>query len=294
MKILIADSFDASLPQRLQKFGEVTSDPSQLATVNVVLVRSKTKCTKEYIDSAPQLQLIIRGGVGLDNIDKEYAKSKNIKVYNTPEASSVAVAELTFALMIALPNRLVEAHNSTAAGKWLKKEIQRTELFQKTLGIVGCGRIGQQVAKRAKAFEMTVYACDPAKITSPYIDGQLELDDLLPRCDYISLNLPLNPTTQGLINKEKIAKMKKGVFLINTGRGKTVVEEDIAEALGSGHIAGYGTDVFYSDPPENSPLLKAPNVIMTPHIGANSKENLLRIGDQVVELTEKFVNGLLP
>ncbi|MBN2354838.1 hydroxyacid dehydrogenase [candidate division KSB1 bacterium] len=293
MKILISDSFDPSLPQRLKSFGEVTDDKAQISTANVVLVRSKTKCTKEYIDGAPHLQLIIRGGVGLDNVDREYAKSKKIIVCNTPEASSVAVAELTLALMLALPNRLTTAHNTTAEGKWLKKELQRTELYKKTLGIIGCGRIGQQVAKRARAFEMTVYGADAARVSSEYIEKQMDLDELLPLCDYLSLNLPLNPSTQGLINKENIAKMKKGVFLLNTGRGKTVVEEDIAEALQSGHIAGYGTDVFYSDPPENSPLLTAPNVIMTPHIGASSKENLLRIGDQVVELIGKFVKGEL-
>jgi len=293
MKILISDSFDKSLPERLKKYGEVTDDKNQAASADVVLIRSKTKCTQEYMDAAPQLKLIIRGGVGLDNVDKDAAKAKSIKVLNTPEASSVAVAELAFAMMIALPNQLVRAHNTTAAGQWLKKEIERTELFQKTLGIIGCGRIGQQIAKRARAFEMKVYCYDVVTIKSEYIEKQIELEALLPICDYLSLNLPLNPSTQGLINRDRVALMKRGVYLINTGRGKTVVEEAIADGLKAGQIAGFATDVFYAEPPESSPLLTAPNVLLAPHIGANSKENLLRIGDQVVELIDKFSKGIL-
>ena len=154
MKILISDAFDPSLPERLTAFGEVTDDKSQLPEADIVLVRSKTKCTKEYIDGAPKLKLIIRGGVGLDNVDLEYAQSKGIEVRNTPEASSVAVAELTFALMLAVPNRIVEAHTSMAESKWLKKELKRTELMGKTLGLIGVGRIGTVVANRARAFGM--------------------------------------------------------------------------------------------------------------------------------------------
>src|SRR5512136_229886 len=160
MKILIADAFDAALPERLKKFGEVTSDSSALASADVVLVRSKTKCTKEYIDQAPNLKLIIRGGVGTDNIDKEAAKAKGVQVKNTPKASSPAVAELAFALMLAIPNKLIEAHNTTKEGKFLKNEIKRTELLGKTLGLIGVGRIGTEMAKRAKAFGMNVIGFD--------------------------------------------------------------------------------------------------------------------------------------
>lgn len=293
MKILLSDKFDASLPGRLAPYGEVTDDKNQAATADVVLIRSKTKCTQEYIDGAPNVKLIIRGGVGLDNVDKAYAKSKGIKVYNTPNASSVAVAELAFALMIALPNKLIIGHNSTAAGQFLKSELKRTELLGKTLGIIGCGRIGLEVAKRARAFGMTVFAYDVVPVNSEFIQGQKSLEELLPLCDYFSLHLPLTPETTGLVNKERIALMKKGAYLVNTGRGKTVVEEDIAEGLKSGQIAGYGTDVFFNEPPEGSPLITAPNIIMTPHLGASTVENLLRIADEVVGLIDKFSKGQL-
>jgi len=288
MKILLSDAFDPSLPGRLKKFGDVTDDPAQLPEAEVVLIRSKTKCTKEFIDKAPKLKLIIRGGVGLDNVDKEYAKKKNIAVYNTPEASSVAVAELAFAFMLAVPNRLIEAHTSMARGEWLKKDIKRTELLGKTLGLIGIGRIGTEVAKRAKAFGMKVIAYDP-NVKKSDVAELKSLDKVLAEADYISLHTPLTDDTKGMINKKTIAKMKDGVILINTGRGKCIIEEDVVEALKTGKIKTYATDVWYSDPPApDCPLLKAPNVLMAPHIGASSKENLLRIGDQIVDILSKF------
>lgn len=293
MKILISDSFDASLPGRLEKYGEVTDDKSQVDTAEVVLIRSKTKCTKEYIDAAPNLKLIIRGGVGLDNVDLEYAVSKGIKVHNTPKASSVAVAELTMALMLAIPNHIVRAHTTTAAGQWVKKELKRTELYGKKLGVVGCGRIGQLVAQRALGFGMTVYGCDEIAIHSEYIAKQKSLYEMITECDYLTLHLPATDTTKGIIRKHVIDRMKDGVYIVNTGRGALVVEEDMVEALKSGKVAGYAADVFQSEPPEGSPLLDAPNVLLAPHIGASSKENLLRIGDTIVELLEDFKNGLL-
>ncbi len=184
------------------------------------------------------------------------AREKGITVKNTPEASSIAVAELAFAMMIAVPNRLVEAHNSMKEGKWLKKELKRTELFGKTLGIVGCGRIGSEVAKRALAFGMKVVGYDPIVTKSEYIELKPSLDAMLPLCDYMSLHTPLNDQTRGMINKDTIAKMKKGVVIVNTGRGKCVVEQDIVDALKEGKLAAYATDVWYSDPPENSPLIE--------------------------------------
>ena len=288
MKILIADAFDASLPDRLKKFGEVVTDPSELATADAVLVRSKTKCTKEFIDGAPHLKLIIRGGVGTDNIDKEYAKSKNIQVKNTPKASSVAVAELTFAMMLAVPNRIIEAHNGMKAGKFLKNELKRTELFGKTLGLIGAGRIGTEVAKRARAFGMKVIGYDKVVNQSEVVLLK-SLDEVLAQADYLSLHTPLTDETKGMIHKNTIAKMKDGVVIVNTGRGKCVVEEDLAQALASGKVKAYATDVWYSDPPDPScPLLSVPNVLMAPHIGASTKENLLRIGDEVVEIFETY------
>ena len=288
MKILIADAFDASLPDRLKKFGDVATDPSALAKADVVLVRSKTKCTKEYIDGAPNLKLIIRGGVGTDNIDKEYAKTKNITVKNTPKASSVAVAELAFAMMAAVPNRIIEAHNGMKAGKFLKNELKRTELMGKTLGLIGVGRIGTEVAKRARAFGMKVIGYDKVVNQSDAVLLK-SFDEVLAQSDYLSLHTPLTDETKGMIHKETIAKMKDGVVIVNTGRGKCVVEEDLAAALASGKVKAYATDVWYSDPPDPScPLLSAPNVLMAPHIGASTKENLLRIGDEVVEILEAY------
>jgi D-3-phosphoglycerate dehydrogenase len=284
MKILISDAFDPSLPDRLKTFGEVTDDKGQLPTADVVLIRSKTKCTPEYIDSAPALKMIIRGGVGLDNVDQEYAKKKDIRVFNTAAASSVAVAELAFAHLLAIPNRLIEGHLTMKEGKWAKKELKRTELFKKTLGLIGIGRIGGEVAARAHAFGMRVIAYDKYVEKSDLAE-LVTLDELLAQSDFISLHTPLTDDTRGMINAERIGKMKDGVIIVNSGRGKVVNEADLSAALISGKLRAYGTDVWESDPPpESSPLLKAPNVFMTPHIGASSKENLLRIGDIIVEI----------
>ena len=290
MLILICDAFDASLPKRLARFGEVTEDAGRLAEAEVALVRSKTKCTAEWLAGAPKLRLIIRGGVGLDNVDQKTAKERGIEVRNTPAASSVAVAELAFALMLAVPNRLIEAHNALKQeGKFLKKELKRTELLGKTLGLVGIGRIASEVAKRARAFGMRVLAFDPFVKASDVAIMVPTLKELFQQADYLSLHTPLTDDTKGMINKESIAFLKDGVVIVNTGRGKCIVEEDLAEALKAGKVGTYATDVWYSDPPDpSSPLLAAPNVIMTPHIGASSKENLLRIGDEVVDLLEKW------
>ncbi len=290
MLILICDAFDPSLPKRLERFGEVTEDVARLPEAEVALVRSKTKCTADWIAAAPKLKLIVRGGVGVDNIDAKAAKERGIEVRNTPKASSVAVAELAFAMMLAVPNRLIEAHNALKLeGKFLKKELKRTELMGKTLGLVGIGRIAQEVARRAVAFGMRVLAYDPFVKHSDVAILVPTLKELLRQADYLSLHTPLTDDTRGMINKETIAGMKDGVVIVNTGRGKCVVEEDLADALKSGKVACYATDVWHSDPPDpSSPLLTAPNVVMTPHLGASSKENLLRIGDEVVALLDEW------
>ncbi len=292
MNILISDSFDPSLPEQLKVFGSVSSDKSILPQAEIVLVRSKTKCTQEYIDSAPNLKLIIRGGVGVDNIDTGYAKSKGIVVRNTPKASSVAVAELAFALMLAVPNRLIEAHNTTMAGKWLKSELKRTELFGKTLCLVGMGNIATEVAVRAKAFGMTVKAYRKSGAPSGCADVKSSLKEALAGADYVSLHVPMTDETRGMVNNEFIGWMKNGAVLVNTARGKCVVEPDLVAALESGKLGAYATDVWLSDPPAaDCPLFRAPNVIAAPHIGANSNENLLRIGTEVVEIIREFVKG---
>lgn len=288
MKILIADAFDASLPGRLAQFGEVFDDMGRLAEAEVLLVRSKTKVTKEMLAGAPALKLVIRGGVGLDNVDKEACKARGVEVMNTPKASSVAVAELAMALMLAVPNRLIEAHNGMKEGKFLKKELKRTELFQKTLGLLGIGLIGTEVAKRAKAFGMKVIAYDPFVLNHEVAHLKQSMDEVFKEADYLSIHTPLTDQTRGMLNSGAFAKMKKGVIIVNTGRGKVVAEQDLADALKAGQVGAYATDVWYSDPPDPiCPLLTAPNVLMAPHIGASSKENLLRIGDIVVEILQQ-------
>ena len=286
MKILISDAFDPSLPAKLEVFGEVTDDKDRLAEMDVVLVRSKTKCTREYIDQARNLRLIIRGGVGLDNIDVEYARSKGIQVFNTAEASAVAVAELALALMISVPTRLVEGHIGMTNREWLKKSLKRTELMGKTLGLIGAGNIGTELARRAIAFGMRVIAYDPLLKNHECVD-LVSLEELFAEADYISLHVPLTDSTREMFKTETFAQLKDGVVIINTARGKCVSEKDMAEALESGKVRAYATDVWYSDPPDEScPLYGAPNVIMTPHLGASSGENMLRIGDMVVRILE--------
>ena len=288
MHILIADSFDATLPKRLEAFGTVSNDMATLAEANVILIRSKTRITQELADQAPNLKLVIRGGVGLDNVDKDVCKAKGIKVMNTPAASSVAVAEMAMAFMVAIPARLIEAHMAMKEGKFPKSELKRTELFKKTLGLIGAGAIATEVAKRAAGFGMKVIAYDP--FLTAHAHAELKtLDEVLAQSDFLSFHTPLTDQTTGMFNAALIAKMKDGVIIINTGRGKVIVEADLAAALTAGKVRAYGTDVWFSDPPApECPLLSAPNVFMAPHLGASSKENLLRIGDTVVEILSRF------
>lgn len=289
MKILIADAFDDILPGRLEEFGELTTDINDLADAEVVLLRSKTKLRKDTIDAARKLRLIIRGGVGLDNIDVDYARSRGIQVFNTASASAIAVAELAFAMMISVPTRLVEGHVGMKQKQWLKKQLKRTELMGKTLGLLGAGNIGTELARRAGAFGMKVIAYDPMVRQHEFVE-LVEFDNLLSDSDYISLHVPLIDSTRGMINASSLAKMKDGVVIINTARGGCVVEEDMVTALESGKLRAYAVDVYLSDPPaEDCPLYGAPNVIMTPHIGASSRENMLRIGDVVVEIIQNFI-----
>jgi len=292
MLILISDAFDPSLEGKLAAYGDVTTDKGRVAEADIVLIRSKTKCDREYIKNAPNLKMIVRGGVGTDNIDKVCCAEKGIVVHNTPKAPSIAVAELAFAMMLAVPNHIVKANESMRMGAWLKKELKRTELHGKTLGLVGIGNIAQAVATRAKAFGMHVTAYDKYVESSRLAVLKNSLEEMVADADYISLHVPLTEETKHMINAAVIAKMKDGVIVINTGRGSTVNADDIVSALESGKIASYATDVWPKDPPDSDyPLLKAPNVFMSPHLGASSKENLLRIGDEVCERIETFLEG---
>ncbi len=287
MVILLADAFAPDLPDRLKAFGELTTDMNRVADAEVIVVRSKTKVDKAMMDKAPKLKYIIRGGVGVDTIDVEYAKTKNIKVDNTPEASSLAVAELAFALMISMPCNVAEADASMKQGKWLKKELERVELSGKTIGFVGIGRIAREVASRAKAFGMKVIAYDKYVEKSDAAQ-MVSLDEVFKQSDYISLHTPLTDETKGMINAAAIAKMKKGARVINTARGQLIVEDDVVAALKSGQLGGYAADVFNKEPPEGSPLLTAPKTVLTPHLGASTEENLLRLGDCIVDRVKAY------
>jgi D-3-phosphoglycerate dehydrogenase len=278
MLILISDAFGPDLPDKLAKFGDVTDDQERLGEAEIVLIRSKTKCRDDWWDKAANVKLIIRGGVGLDNVDLDYAKEHGIHVRNTADASTTAVAELAFTLMLALPNHIARADASMRRGEWIKKDLKRTELHGKTLGILGLGRIGLAVAQRAKAFTMDVLGWHPDSYFTDWATICPTMEDVLTHSDFVSIHMPLVPDTEGLINKQTLRHFKDGAFLINTARGRIVVEEDIVDALKSGKLAGYATDVWYSDPPESSPLIAAPNTLLTPHIGASSRENMGRIG----------------
>lgn len=294
MLLLISDAFDDALPKKLAKFGEVTDDPSRLPEAEIVLVRSKTKCTKEWIDKAAKLKLIIRGGVGMDNIDRPYASSKGIKSVNTAAASAIAVAELAFAMMLAVPNRLLAAHQSMTRGEWLKKELKRTELYGKTLGLLGLGNIASEVAKRAAAFGMKVLALRQSGRPSDLAEVVTDPAAFFPKLDYLSIHVPLTDRTRRMIDEKTIGTLKKGVVIINTGRADVLDPAALKQALADGKVAAYATDVWPSDPPaKDYPLLTAPNVIMAPHIGASTKENLGRIGVVAETLIDRYVKGQL-
>ena len=298
MKILVADKISPKgvAYLRAQKGFEVVeaygSSPAKVLElvkdVHAIAVRSETKITAEVIAAAPLLKVVGRAGVGVDNVDVEAATERGVIVMNTPSGNTVATAELTFTHILCGARPVPQAAASMREGKWDRKSFSGIELFKKTLGIVGLGRIGTEVAKRAQAFGMTVLAYDPYLKEHP-IAQLVSLDDLVAKADVISLHLPLTDETRGMVNAAFIAQLKDGVILINTGRGKCVVDADVAAALTSGKLRAYGTDVWPSDPPPaDCPLLTAPNVFMAPHIGASSKENLGRIGDEVVLILQDF------
>ena len=288
MLILISDAFDKSLPDKLSVFGEVTEDKSRLAEADVVLIRSKTKANREYLESAKNLKLIIRGGVGMDNIDREYCKEKGIISTNTPKSSAIAVAELAMALMLSVPNHVVFYDTTTKKGEW-QKNVKRTELSGKTLALLGFGNIARQVAVRAKAFGMNVIAYDKY-VTSSDLAELVDLETAVKQADYISMHLPYTPETDKILNAELIAKMEKKPVVINTGRGKCVDEAAVAQALSDGSLSWFCSDVYSSEPvKEDNPLYSAVNVTLTPHVGANTKENLLRIGQEVVDTISALI-----
>lgn len=290
MLILISDAFDKSLPDKLSVFGEVTDDTARKGEADVILVRSKTKCTREYIDQCPKCRLIIRGGVGMDNIDREYCKEKGIIALNTPKSSAIAVAEFAFAMMLSTASRICFYDSTMKNGEWAKK-TKRCELFGKTLALLGYGNIPRQVALRAAAFGMKVQAYDPYVKSDGNATLVPALEEAVRDADYISMHLPYTEETDKILNASLIGKMEKCPVVINTGRGKTVDEAAVAEALKDGKISWYCTDVYSTEPPVKgeNPLLDCENVTLSPHVGANSNENLLRIGQEVYDTIESLL-----
>jgi len=299
IKILVTDGMDKGAVQTLKDMGnEVTEQffepeelKEQVKNFNLIVVRSATKVRKEIIDSALQtgnLKLIIRGGVGVDNIDVDYAESKGIKVRNTPKASSSAVAELALGHMFSLARFIGIANATMRESKWNKKQYKGIELSGKTLGLIGFGRIGRQLAKKAKALEMKIIYNDilgPAKDCPEY--SFVFLDKLLADSDFISLHVPANKDKSPVIDKAEFTKMKDGVYLINCARGSVVDEVDLLEALNSGKVAGAGIDVFPEEPPQNLELIRHEKVSVTPHIGASTKEAQKRIGVEIISIIKE-------
>jgi len=300
-KILVTDGMDRGAIQTLKDMGhEVTEQffepeelKEQIKGFNVVIVRSATKVRKEIIDSALQtgnLKLIIRGGVGVDNIDVNYAESQGIKVRNTPKASSSAVAELALGHMFSLARFIGISNVSMREGKWNKKQYKGIELSGKTLGLIGFGRIGRELAKKAKALEMKVIYNDilgPAKDCPEY--SFVSLDELLANSDFISLHVPGNKDKSPVIGKPEFTKIKDGAYLINCARGSVVDERALLENLNSGKLAGAGIDVFPEEPTKNMELVNHERVSVTPHIGASTKEAQKRIGAEIISIIKENI-----
>ncbi|MDO9536922.1 MAG: hydroxyacid dehydrogenase [Thermoplasmata archaeon] len=255
--------------------------PELIKDCDALVIRSATKATKALIDAAPNLKVIGRAGIGLDNVDVEYAKSKGIIVVNTPTATTISVAELTFTFILASYRDIVAGTNTTKAGKWEKKALKGKEVYGKTIGIAGIGRIGQAVAERAVAFGMKVLAYDPYVQSDKY--ENVSIDDLVSRSDFITLHLPLTPETKHMISTKQFESMKTGVVILNVARGGTIDENALYEAMKSGKVKMAALDVFEVEPPASNKLLELPNLICTPHIGAQTDEGQNRAGVMVAE-----------
>jgi len=261
-----------------------------------ILVRSETKITKKIIESAPKLRIIGRAGVGVDNVDVESATKHGVVVVNTPGGNTISTAELTFAMIMALVRKIPQANASMKAGEWNRKAFQGTELYGKTLGIIGLGRIGSEVAKRAHAFGMIVIGHDPflSPSRAEALNVELvDLDTIYAKSDIITVHIPMSDTARGMINAAAIAKMKKGVRLINCARGGIINEKDLAEAIKSGHVAGAALDVYETEPPPPDFVLRdLPQVILTPHLGASTAEAQINVGIEVAEVVMDYLlNG---
>jgi len=265
-----------------------------VADAVALVVRSETKVTHKVIAAAPKLRVVGRAGVGVDNVDVEAATQHGIVVMNTPGGNTVTTAELSFAMILALARKVPQAHVSMAAGKWDRKLFQGAELLGKTLGVLGMGRIGSEVTKRALAFGMRVIAYDPyltedrAKaIGAEFADS---VDDVYRAADFITVHMPVTPETKHMLNAAAFAKMKPGVRLVNCARGEIIVENDLIAALESGKVAGAALDVYSVEPlPADHPFRKQPNLILTPHLGASTQEAQEKCGIEVAEVIAGYL-----
>ncbi len=300
-RVLVCDPIAEEGIRYLRQYAEVDVaqeklTPERLAEIipeyDAIIVRSATKVPREVIEKGKKLKVIGRAGAGLDNIDVAAAREFGVEVRNTPGANTLAVAEHTLGLIIALARNLVDAVNSLKAGRWEKKRFVGVGLAGKTLGIVGYGRIGREVAKRAKAFGMRILVnqrrLTPELAMDPDVTA-VDLNDLLAESDFVTLHVPLRPENVGMIGKEQLARMKPGAFLINTARGPIVDEEALLEALESGHLGGAALDVYAKEPPDpDNPLIRHPKVICTPHIAAQTEDAqriaAVQVAEQIVEV----------
>ncbi len=300
MKVLITDGLEAEAIATLRKAHEVHVEEldgkgllEAIPAYHALIVRSRTKVTKDVLARGTNLRVVGRAGVGVDNIDVAEATARKIVVVNAPTASSVSVAELAIGHMLSLYRHLSEADRSMKEGKWEKKRFEGRELYGKTLGLIGSGRIGAEVAKRAQAFGMKVLAYDPYLVPGVAEKLGIELVDkktVLQSADIVSIHAALTPETRGMIGAGELALMKRTAVLVNCARGEIVKEADLAEALRAGTIAGAALDVFEKEPPTGSSILTAPHVVLTPHLGASTHEAQARAGaiiaDQVIKVLE--------
>lgn len=298
LRILLNDGLDKKAISNLEMLGcyvdtnhyDIEDLKEKIKEVDCIVIRSATKIRRELIDEAikgGKLKLIIRGGVGLDNIDVQYAEQNGIKVRNTPNASSSSVAEIILAHMFSLARFLNQSNITMKAGFWKKKEYVGVELEGKTLGIIGMGRIGSELAKKCTALGMKIIYFDLMDIKN--IDNnyrKVEFDELLRESDFISINIS---GTKSIIGSEELKKVKKGAFIINTSRGKALDEEAIITSLNDGTLGGVGLDVFLEEPSKNLELINHPKVSLTPHIGASTKEAQMKIGEEVINIIKEEI-----
>src|SRR5829696_1028399 len=306
MHIVIADSLPATAADALRAAGWSVDTKSarkpdelarDLATADALIVRSATQVTAQLIAAAPKLRVIARAGTGVDNVDVPAATARGILVMNAAGANSISVAELAVALMLSMARAIPAADASMKQGVWDKKRFMGTELRGKVLGVVGFGRIGREVALRARAFGMETVAFDPF-IASRAADAAgvplVDLDDLLARADFISLHVPALPETRHLVNAERLARMKKGVRIVNTARGELIDDAALAAAIQSGHVAGAALDVFDPEPPTENTLTSLPQVIATPHIAASTVEGQELVGNETaLQVRDYLKDGII-